>query len=143
MAAYGDFFIALDWGLKKVGYASADPMGMIVTPRGHFKRSKTSIKWTLNTEDLKSIEQILEKHEAGHIVLGFPLLKDGQLGPEAVLCQEFAKTLETQVACPIHLVNEHLSTWSSRGEQDDDAGAASVILRDFFSQRERTKNNNE
>ena len=45
--------IALYWGQRFVGYASADPDGIVISPRGTFERKATKENtWKLSQNDI-------------------------------------------------------------------------------------------
>ena len=133
--------LALDWGQKKVGFATVDELGLVVTPRGHFARKgieKISI-WKLSDGDLKALHKLHADYECGGFVLGLPLGKDGRENEASEGARSLAKILEKEFELPVHLVNEALTSWDSKGAPDEDAEAAAHLLRDFLFQQNQKK----
>ncbi len=131
-------FLALDWGEKKVGYATADADGLVVTPRGHFKRKpQKNAKWILESKDLKELQHLIDEFEIKNVILGLPLLPSGRENDSTMGAKELADQLKKAFQMPVILINEALTSWESRGSKDVDAQSAALLLEDYFSARSR------
>lgn len=135
--------LALDWGQKKVGFATADGDGIVISPRGSFKRKAQKHEvWMLHDQDVKELTQIIEEYEAETLVLGMPMLSGGRDSPAAESARAFAQVLSQRLERPVELVNEALTSWEARRHGNDkhaneDAQAAALLLEDYFSARRR------
>ena len=80
----------------------------------------------------------MTKEDIGALVIGLPLDSRGEIGHQASRVRTFAESARA-LALPMTLVDERFTTAEAqhRGLQDLDAGAAAVLLEDFFSQRSR------
>ena len=141
------FLLALDWGLKKVGFATSDPQGLVVTPRGSFRRDKwaknKTSEWRLFKEDTIQIQKLIEDYEIGTIVLGQPFHLDGRESSSSESARDLAIDIAEQTDREVFLVNEALSSWAQSGTphggKNDDAGAAATILTDYLRGSAREK----
>lgn len=132
--------LGLDWGQRKVGYATSDAEGIVVSPRGNFKRkaSKEEV-WMLQPDDLKNLTRIVDEFEVEKIVLGLPLLAGGHESGVSEQARVFGDNLKVALGRPVELVSETLTSWDARNYRgvDEDAQAAALLLQDYFSARER------
>jgi putative Holliday junction resolvase len=125
-------FIALDWGQRFVGYASADPQGLVITPRKHFeRRATTENTWKLSKADIQSLQKIIEEWEVERFILGLPLKANGDESEAS----QGARLLKTQIQehfkLEVVLVDERLTSWESKGSNNH-AGAAALIMQNYF-----------
>ena len=125
-------FLGLDWGQKKVGYATADELGIVVTSRGHFIRARGSATWTLSDTDVQKIKDLVELFESGGIIMGLPLGRHGVETEASEGARKIASEIELKLNLPVKLVDEILTTWESRGAEDDDSAAAKIIVEDYI-----------
>jgi putative Holliday junction resolvase len=95
--------LGLDVGSKTIGLALSDVTRSVATPYETLKRTKF-------TADAKAIGSIIDKHNVGAIVIGLPINLDGSEGPRAQSTRAFARNLAAQVAVPMTLWDERLST---------------------------------
>ncbi len=65
---------------------------------------------TNRKQDLKSLKRVLRKHGCTAIVVGNPLYMSGDLSPQAIKAQAFAKLLAEETQLPVHLWDERLTT---------------------------------
>ncbi len=88
--------------------------------------------------DLAALREIVDKEEVGALVIGLPLTLRGETGHQAKRVRAFAESVRS-LALPVELVDERFTTAEAahRGAADLDAGAAAVLLEDFFSERRR------
>ena len=96
--------MGLDWGLKRVGIAIADELGLYAHPRG-----------TLPPEPAPEFGQKLaalcREEKVTGIVIGFPLDMSGGEGKSAKAVRAFAQRVADATGLDIELVDER---WSSK-----------------------------
>lgn len=95
--------LGLDVGSKTVGLALSDVTRSIATPYGTVRRTKF-------TEDAKVIQEAVEEHQVGALVIGLPINLDGSEGPRAQSTRAFARNLAARVEIPMVFWDERLST---------------------------------
>jgi len=90
---------------------------------------------------------IVRDHEVGLIVVGLPRAMDGTIRQQAEKVQEFVRQLSSDMAVPIELRDERLSTVSAgrlmresvgkrlKKKMRDDAAAAAVILQSYLDEK--------
>ncbi len=89
----GPRILALDYGTKRIGVALSDELGWTAQPLETFERR------TLD-RDVAHIASLVNTHEVGQVVLGFPLQLDGREGPAILAMRDFASTLGAGIAGP-------------------------------------------
>lgn len=65
---------------------------------------------TNRRNDLKSLARIIRKYECSAIVVGNPLYMSGDLSPQAIKAQAFARMVAQETGLPLHLWDERLTT---------------------------------
>ncbi len=98
--------MGLDVGEKRIGIAISDPMGW--TAQGHSVLQRSVLE-----ADVKNIGKLCRDYEVEKIVVGLPLNMDGSIGPKAREVEEFARSLETDLAIEIAYWDERLTTRSA------------------------------
>ena len=93
--------IGIDYGSKRIGVAMSDPLNIIAQ----------GLCIVPNTDQaLKAIQEIVEKHNAGAIVIGMPLNLKGDRGRTAVEAEAFAHSLEENLSIPVVRQDERFTT---------------------------------
>jgi putative Holliday junction resolvase len=100
--------LALDVGHKRIGVALSDPLH--ITAQGLMTLARRSL-----AQDLKSISDLVERHDVQAIVVGLPVRLNGSLGPEAASVQQFIDELKRAVALPVYPWDERFT--SAQAEQ--------------------------
>jgi RNase H-fold protein (predicted Holliday junction resolvase) len=135
-------FLCLDWGLKKVGVATADPDGRVVTPRAPYLRNSSPQLWSLTAQDKEFLVRLKQDFEVAEIVLGDPLDPQKSAEPVRRAYQNFCDKLFTLLQIPVHRENEYLTSWEARKTApegvSEDSRAAAILLESFLSRRSRT-----
>lgn len=140
--------LAIDFGLKRMGLAVSDPLG--ITAQGLPTLERTRLE-----EDLRRIEKLAEEYSVERVILGNPL---GQGGNETVMSRRvaaFARKLRPLLKCPVELWDERLtSVEANRMLRDSGMGiekrrraadrvAAALLLQGYLDRRifenERTR----
>lgn len=92
--------VALDFGLKKVGVAISDATQTIALPLMTLEGGIDKVSQGLAPR----------KSEIETIVIGLPLLMNGQKGDMAILVEKFAEELGKKLNLPVVLLDERLSS---------------------------------
>ena len=123
-------YLALDVGDRRIGLAVGDDAFGITRALPTLRRSRRL------ATDIERIATVARSEEVGAIVIGLPLTLRGEEGQQAERVRRFALALGP-AGLPIELYDERNTTAEAirRGAEDDDAGAARVLLEDFFSTR--------
>jgi putative Holliday junction resolvase len=95
--------LGLDVGTKTIGMALSDVTRSIATPYHTVRRTKF-------TEDAKVIQEAVEEHQVGALVIGLPINLDGSEGPRAQSTRAFARNLAARIEVPMVFWDERLST---------------------------------
>ena len=128
-------WMAVDWGVRRLGLAVSDPSGTIVTPAGVIVRRAGK------RPPIAELVRRAEALEARAIVMGLPLDGEGEDTPRATECRRIASELTRRTKLPVALLDERFTTatalraihdmgGSTRGRKGDvDALAAAVLLQ--------------
>jgi len=92
-----------DLGTKTIGLALSDVERRIATPLDTIKRGKFS-------KDAELLVALMDKFEAGALVIGLPLNMDGSEGPSAQAARAFARNFAPLSGRPCIFWDERLST---------------------------------
>ncbi|HSA32890.1 MAG TPA: Holliday junction resolvase RuvX [bacterium] len=132
--------VSLDIGVKTIGVAVADPLGILATPLGTVRRGQAIV------DDIAALREMLKGHEIARFVVGWPLKADGSESENLPIVKGFEKKLKAAFpGVPVEHENELLSTRAARaaishapkGRADKrsgrlDAAAAAVILESYL-----------
>lgn len=95
--------IGIDPGTKTIGLALSDITLTIATPLETINRTKFA-------KDVARIREIVEKHNVGGFIIGWPVNMDGSEGPRCQSTMAFAANLAAAIDLPQTLWDERLST---------------------------------
>ncbi len=86
--------------------------------------------------DVGAIADVVRREEVGALLIGLPLTLRGEEGHQAARVRRFAEACGS-LGLPIDLCDERFTTAEGihQGATDPDAGAATVLLEDFFRSR--------
>lgn len=124
--------VAIDYGKRRLGIATADTSTLVALPHGVIERR--SMK-----QDLAVLRGRLEQLQATLLIVGLPLNMDGTVGRAALEARKFADIVQNATGLEVQLIDERLSSFEAgerlkaawhhprRGVRDD-AVAAAVIL---------------
>lgn len=130
--------LAIDYGVKRVGLAASDPMGIIANGIGTLE----------NAPDLmQRISAIVQERNVTRIVVGLPLTLQGLDGDTTRLVRAFVDKLSAQVPVPVVLLDERFtSSIATQTIRDMGVGrkkrrdkgkvdeiAAIILLQDYLS----------
>ncbi len=130
--------IGIDYGAKRIGLSYGDDLG-VATP----------LPAILEIDEQKRMAALvatIRQRRATDLVIGWPLNMDDTVGPKAREVQTFAARLRQDLALPVHLVDERLTSHEAessipkhrrreiRASGVVDSRAATLILQDFLNQ---------
>ncbi len=95
--------MALDVGLKTVGVAVSDPLGIIA-------QGITTVRRTGRKADLAALEALIAEHAVNRIVVGWPLQPDGRPGAMARIVDRFAQDIARRTGLPIERWDERMTS---------------------------------
>ncbi len=136
--------LGLDVGEVRIGVAVCDTLEIAAFPVGLVRRVGSLRR------DVAAVVAVAMEQEAEGIVVGLPLSLDGEVGPQAVRTQGFARALSNAVNLPLVFWDESLSSVEanelliaqgvSRAKRRDkiDQTAAALILDSYLQHRQAT-----
>ncbi|MEO5666890.1 MAG: Holliday junction resolvase RuvX [Bdellovibrionota bacterium] len=127
--------LALDWGLKKIGVATGDSRGVVVTPRALWVRAPAGQTWSLSQADKADLTKLIETWEPELLILGDPRGSRGEITQASQLAMRHAERLKQFTGLDVHLVSETLTSWESRHEENEDSAAAALLIESFLRER--------
>lgn len=95
--------LGLDVGERRIGVALSDPLGITA-------QRLTVLQRHTAPEDVNAIARLAAEHQTQAVVVGLPLMMRGELGEQAQRVVEFAEALRAALPCPVHLMDERLTT---------------------------------
>ena len=119
-------FLALDFGLKRTGFAVGNRLLRTAQPQG-----------TISAEGdarFVKIAQHIKDWQPDALVLGVPFHPDGAEHENTLRARRFARQLQGRFKLPVFEVDERYSTTEAlqMGAKDADAAAACIILEQFL-----------
>ena len=137
-------YLAIDYGIKRVGIAVSDMDGHFAFPRCTLKRETKAAFW-------EEFLALLEKEQPGAIVLGLPFHMDGAECTTTRQVRNFAESLKRRTDLPIYWMSEVLSSNDAeqrlyeqglgfaKVKEVVDQHAAAVILESFLEVPEQKR----
>jgi putative Holliday junction resolvase len=119
-------FLALDFGLKRTGFAVGNRLLRTAQPQG-----------TIHAEGdarFAKIAEQLRTWQPDALVVGVPFHPDGAAHDNTARARRFARQLHGRFHLPVFEVDERYSTTEAhaQGARDADAAAACIILEQFL-----------
>ncbi|HJU30072.1 MAG TPA: Holliday junction resolvase RuvX [Hyphomicrobiaceae bacterium] len=114
--------LGLDVGTKTIGVALSDVTHTIASGLATLARTKF-------TADARRLLELVDAHEIGGLVIGFPVNLDGRQGPRAQATRAFARNIARLTPLPLLLWDERLTT----------AAAERSLLEADLSRRRRSQ----
>lgn len=119
-------FLALDFGIKRTGFAVGNRLLRTAQPQG-----------TIQAEGdarFVQIAQRIKEWQPDALVLGVPFHPDGAEHENTVRARRFSRQLQGRFKLPVFEVDERYSTTEALqlGARDADAVAACIILEQFL-----------
>ena len=137
-------YLAIDYGIKRVGIAVSDMDGHFAFPRCTLKRETKAAFW-------EEFLALLKKEQPGAIVLGLPFHVDGTECTTTRQVRNFAESLKRRTDLPIYWMSEVLSSNDAeqrlyeqglgfaKVKEVVDQHAAAVILESFLEVPEQKR----
>jgi putative pre-16S rRNA nuclease len=101
-------YLAIDYGLKRLGLALCDPAEAIVSPL-----CQLTVDVSRPEHIIKELTEIITEYAIDALVVGLPLNMDGSEGEQAKQSRRFSEQLETALEIPVHLQDERLSSMAA------------------------------
>ena len=95
--------LGLDYGSRRIGVAVSDPLGFTAQPLPPVIRSG-------DKKDIEEIGRMAVGLSAASVVLGLPLLMNGEEGAAAARAREFGARIESILNLPVVMWDERLTT---------------------------------
>lgn len=131
--------LGLDLGKRRIGVAIADVPELGARPL-------TTLVRTSFIRDLDGLRAIVAERQVRRIVLGLPLNMNGSEGPAARHARDFAGRLSRELALPVDLYDERLTSFEAESRLKDsplarnsrklmvDQVAAALILEGWLAE---------
>ncbi len=135
-------YMAIDYGLKRIGLAVCDPGENFVSPLCQIEATPKQPELLISR-----VAKIIEENGVEALIVGLPFNMDGTEGPQAKITQKFAKLLAENFTLPIELQDERLSSAAAdellagtdftnkRKKARRDMLAACDILQEFLNRK--------
>ena len=132
--------LALDIGERRIGVALSDPMHIIASPHSIIDRKITP-------DYMDEIQKLISEQEVEALVIGLPLTLRNNVSQQTQKVQLIIKELNTELALPIHTVDERLSSVSAENalklkgvktghnKGEIDKTAAAIFLQEFLDSK--------
>lgn len=129
--------MAIDFGLRRIGLAVSDPLG--ITAQGLPTLQRTAIR-----KDIEHIRAVVEEYSVQKVVVGNPIGHAGKTTAMSRRAEEFAKKLRERLNCPVELWDERLTSVEanrmlrdaglsiSKRRQAVDRVAAALLLQNYL-----------
>ena len=126
--------LAVDFGERRIGLATCDQTGQVVTPRQTLARRS-------DADAARKIARFCADEEVEAIVLGIPRSPEGVESSFADRVRSFGARLSRELAVPIRFHEETLTSWQAerampfRNKREIDPEAAAILLSDYLSHK--------
>jgi putative Holliday junction resolvase len=132
-------FLGIDYGTRRIGLSYGDELG-VATPLPALVDADPARRW-------EALLALARQRGIRELVVGHPLNMDNTAGPKAKEAEAFAARLGAALGCPVHLVDERLTSHEAeaslppsrrravRASGVIDSRAATLILQDYLDQR--------
>ncbi len=125
--------MALDWGMRRIGIAVSDELG--VSRNGLPTLQRTNID-----SDLNSLTDMIRSRRIEKVVVGRPLNMNGVAGKSANLAERFARRLAKRATIDVAMWDERLTSWEAesilqsrrRHKGSVDRAAAILLLGSYL-----------
>jgi putative Holliday junction resolvase len=131
--------LGIDYGTRRIGLSYGDELG-VATPLPALVDADPARRWD-------ALLALARQRRIQELVVGHPLNMDDSVGPKAKEAEAFAARLAAELGCPVHLVDERLTSHEAeaslpasrrravRASGIIDSRAATLILQDYLEQR--------
>lgn len=131
--------LGIDYGTRRIGLSYGDELG-VATPLPALIDADPARRWA-------GLLATIAQRRVTEIVIGHPLNMDDTAGPKAKEVEAIAARLRADLALPVHLIDERLTSYEAestlpKAKRRDvrasgiiDSRAATLILQDFLNQK--------
>ena len=131
-------YLGLDIGVKRIGVAVSDELGLMARPVMTLERKRNP------KDDLRSLARLCRKHDCVGVVAGNPLHLSGEKSAQGERARKFGEELAAMAGVPLYLWDERLTSREAhailyeagRPRQEHravvDQVAATLILQGFL-----------
>jgi putative Holliday junction resolvase len=140
--------LGIDYGVRRIGLALSDATATLASPWRLLQRPPSEAE-TLRLMINEITNLVKDDEGLAAVVVGWPRRLNGSPTEQTPLVEAFARALKSQLAVPVILQDERLSSheaesrlatresdWRKRKAKLD-AAAAAVILQDYLDHRPR------
>ncbi len=129
--------LAIDFGLRRIGLAVSDALG--ITAQG-----LPTLQRTATRKDIEYIRAVAEEYNVGKIIVGNPIGHAGTPTSMSRHAEAFAKKLQGRLVCPVELWDERLTSVEAnrmlrsaglsinKRRQTVDRVAAALLLQNYL-----------
>ncbi len=136
--------LGIDYGTKRIGLSTSDPLRIIATPYGTLENNSTL--WD-------RLREIVKREGIAGIVVGMPLTLSGVTGQKATEVSHFIEQLKTEVGIEVVSRDERFTTSiaqqtlhqmgtkkKNRNAKDGtlDSMAAAILLQDYLDSKKNS-----
>jgi putative Holliday junction resolvase len=134
--------LGLDYGSRRIGMAVSDSLGLTAQPLPALLREG-------DRKDIAAIGRLAAEAGVTSVVVGLPLLLNGDEGPQASRARAFGEKLSAELSLPVTMWDERLTTAQSerhliesgvrreRRKEIRDSLSAMFLLQSFLDLRGR------
>ena len=127
--------LAVDVGRRRIGLAGCDPLGISVRPLPPLQRKDFA-------RDVALLRSLCRSRNVAALVVGLPLLPNGEEGPQCRQCRRYGLALARALGLPLAWVDERYTSWAAgetTGLRADgsgrlDSAAAALILDQWLAE---------
>ena len=128
--------LGIDYGTKRIGLSYGDELG-VATPLPALTEADPAKRRA-------ALLAVVKQRRITDLVIGLPLNMDDSHGPKAKEAEALAAQLRIELALPVHLIDERLTSYEAdstlptskrrevRASGIIDSRAATLILQDFL-----------
>jgi len=119
--------LGIDYGERRIGLAIADEGSTLAV--GLDVLQNNGVK-----ELCDELAKIVAAENVSQIVVGMPLTLKGEIGPQAIVVQEFVNAFRERVSLPVDTIDERFTSVAAvkAGAAQKDIGAAVEILQTYL-----------
>lgn len=141
--------MGLDYGNATVGIALSDEMFLTAQPlETIFRKKSNQLRHTY-----QRIEELIKEYDVTELVVGLPKNMNDTIGPQAMLCIDFANDLERRTGIKPVMWDERLTSFEAENILNEagldyrkkakvvDKVAAAIILKGYLEERAAKKIN--
>lgn len=132
--------MGLDVGKKRIGVAFSDLLLITAQPFDTIMRKPEA-------DALAKIQELVENYNVNKIIVGLPLMMNGDFGEQAQDCSEFGKKIEQKTQIDVIFIDERLTSYQAeeilkaqnvkytKDKGKVDKIAAAIILQEYLDRQ--------